>query len=100
MGLFSIVVAQIHKVVSLPALPHMRSKLQFESHAGLTHTPLMQSLPKMQELSHLPQCALSFFVSWQVPLQSSTPRPPQMGGLGVGDVDEVEDVVESVVLDS
>jgi hypothetical protein len=71
----------------------MRSKVQDESQAGEPQTPFMHSLPNAQALLQRPQWSRSFRVSWQPPSHSSTPGPPQMGGLGVGDVEVVDELV-------
>jgi hypothetical protein len=87
--------------VDVPLLLHRRRKSQLESHALEVQTPLVQDLPTAQALLQAPQWSLEVRRSWQPPLQSATPLPPQMGvGVAEGDVVLEEEVDVARVDDS
>jgi len=83
-----------HAQVEVPLLLSLqrRRSSQLESHAVDVQTPLVQALPALHLLPHTPQWSLDVRRSWQLPLQTATPLPVQMG-VGVGSPElEVEEV--------
>lgn len=73
-------------------LLQIRRSSQLESQAVDVQTPFVQALPALHLLPHTPQWSLEVRRSWQLPLQTATPLPVQMG-VGVGRPElEVEEV--------